>query len=117
MLNYEIALLVGILPATACIIVILLALVIIPLMIYQWHNRRLARTSHARATTELFKHLIEDSYNPEKMGSTAECSICLDTFIPGSTQVTILPCNAQHSFHSKCIKTWLAEKHLCPLDK
>ena len=44
-------------------------------------------------TKELFKTLIEEPYNPEKMGPNKECSICLDEFIIGETQVTILPCN------------------------
>ena len=83
MLSYEICMFVGIMPASACIICLLLALVILPLMVYQWHNKRLARTAHARATKELFKWLIEDSYNPLKMGSTSECSICLDVYVEG----------------------------------
>ena len=110
MLTYEVALVAGILPATACIICVLVAIVVIPMMVISWNNRRLARTSHARASKELFKWLIEEPYNPEKMGTTAECSICLDTYEVGVTLVTMLPCIAQHTFHTKCIKTWLSEK-------
>jgi hypothetical protein len=117
MLNFEITMVVGILPATACVIIIVLAFILIPILLYQCHVKRRERFSHARATKELFKWLLEDVYDPEKMGQVSECSICLDTYIIGVTKVTLLPCQGQHSFHTECIKQWFKDKHICPLDK
>ena len=44
----------------------------------------------------------------------AECSICLEDFKEGD-DVSPLPCDNRHYFHTKCIKDW-AHSHLyCPL--
>ena len=117
MLNFEITMIVGILPATACVIIIVIILILVPIMLYVCYQKRQARNSHGRATKELFKWLIEEPYDPEKMGQTSECSICMDTYVAVVTKVTLLPCNGQHSFHTECIKQWFKDKHTCPIDR
>ena len=48
-------------------------------------------------------------------GAAAEtCCICMEEMEVGST-VTMLPC--AHSYHSECIRSWLAVDKRCPIDK
>ena len=44
----------------------------------------------------------------------SECSICLGEF-GAVDQVTPLPCDKRHYFHTKCIKEWARQKFHCPL--
>ena len=41
-----------------------------------------------------------------------DCTVCLECHQPGE-EVRRLPCS--HSFHKKCIDSWLLEKRKCPL--
>ncbi|KAK9468867.1 hypothetical protein V1512DRAFT_258103 [Lipomyces arxii] len=54
---------------------------------------------------------------PEKLwGSSAECVICLEDYVPGQSRVMQLPCG--HEFHSACITPWLTlRKRTCPICK
>jgi len=42
------------------------------------------------------------------------CAICLEPYVLGDT-VRTLPCF--HSFHTRCIDTWICSKGTCPIDK
>jgi len=44
------------------------------------------------------------------------CTICLGDF-ETSDDVTALPCNVKHTFHTPCITNWLKERNICPLCK
>ena len=44
----------------------------------------------------------------------SECAICLCEF-KEDQEVTPLPCDIRHYFHTECIKNWLKEKTKCPL--
>ena len=43
-----------------------------------------------------------------------ECRICLEDFKSGDN-VSPLPCNKRHYFHTSCIKDWTKYKLYCPL--
>jgi hypothetical protein len=46
--------------------------------------------------------------------NNADCCICLGCFELGE-MLTCLPCDAKHSFHAGCIRTWLERQNSCPL--
>eukprot|EP00826_Nyctotherus_ovalis_P009457 TRINITY_DN12502_c0_g1_i4.p3 TRINITY_DN12502_c0_g1~~TRINITY_DN12502_c0_g1_i4.p3 ORF type:complete len:100 (+),score=19.14 TRINITY_DN12502_c0_g1_i4:305-604(+) len=44
------------------------------------------------------------------------CSICL-LFFQKDEQLTYLPCDPRHHFHTRCIETWLEQDSKCPICK
>ena len=53
-------------------------------------------------------------YDPEKFKTYNECIICTVEF-NSEAQITPLPCNIKHYFHTECITEWLKKKPECPL--
>ncbi len=43
-----------------------------------------------------------------------ECVICLELF-KDQAEVTYLPCDPRHHFHTACIETWLYNYLKCPI--
>ncbi len=43
-----------------------------------------------------------------------ECAICTNEYTE-EDDITPLPCNVSHYFHTSCIETWLKQKTECPL--
>jgi len=44
-------------------------------------------------------------YDNEKFSSQRECAICCAEF-DQTSQITPLPCNIKHYFHTQCIEIW-----------
>lgn len=53
-------------------------------------------------------------YDPDLFKSYTECAICCEEFNQ-DIQVTPLPCNVNHYFHTHCITKWLETNQVCPL--
>lgn len=49
----------------------------------------------------------------ESGGDDGTCNICLDALGEGD-EVTVMPCNGLHKYHSSCLKTWLKSGSTCP---
>lgn len=66
----------------------------------------------------LRKHMW--SANRRVVEADGTCAICMIEYQKGS-KVFMLPCQARHVFHNKCIRTWLGQKaedtRVCPLDR
>src|ERR1035437_7877775 len=43
-----------------------------------------------------------------------DCAICLIPYVK-SDQITYLPCDPRHNFHSRCIEPWLMQDSKCPI--
>ena len=43
-----------------------------------------------------------------------ECAICLLPF-ERRQQITYLPCDPRHHFHSNCVEPWLIQDSKCPI--
>lgn len=54
---------------------------------------------------------VSTSYNSV---NCQDCSICLEGFVEHEN-VTNLPCDLKHCFHTECIKKWLEKQNSCPL--
>ena len=58
--------------------------------------------------------IIARKYNSEDFKAHSECAICMMAF-EEDEEVTPLPCNPGHYFHSPCITRWLTENNTCPI--
>ena len=55
-------------------------------------------------------------FNWNKFSDHEECTICMEAFTDAD-QVTPLPCDRRHYFHTSCIQQWSAHNNSCPLCK
>ena len=62
----------------------------------------------------MIQGLTNRKFEPAVFKSMSECGICMVEYTE-SDEITPLPCNVNHYFHSECFKTWLNEKQECPL--
>lgn len=60
--------------------------------------------------------LFRVQFNSNVFQAQESCMICLEDFDEDS-QVTPLPCDIRHYFHTSCIEEWLHINACCPLCK
>jgi len=60
--------------------------------------------------------MMKGKYNPEEHVDDKECIICMVDYVE-QDDITPLPCNPKHFFHSACIENWLKSNNSCPLCK
>lgn len=75
------------------------------------------RNTQGAADTEIARlplHQLTEADIQRRKGDEAVCAICLEPFVVNEVTRTI-PC--LHSFHQKCIDTWLKSKASCPVCK
>ena len=58
--------------------------------------------------------LVKTKYNPDDFKTHTECAICFCEF-GEDDEVSPLPCNTNHYFHTECIQTWIKENPSCPM--
>ena len=58
--------------------------------------------------------LMRTSWNNQVFRTQESCAICLVDY-DEDCQVTPLPCDIRHYYHTECIELWLATKTVCPL--
>lgn len=51
----------------------------------------------------------------ERLQEHSECTVCMKPYKVGS-EVKMLP-GCGHTFHTRCIDTWLRQKGICPIDR
>ena len=78
------------------------------------NRRRRRRGNIASAIMNQSELAIKRLYNPVDFKEHSECSICTSEFTKDS-EVTPLPCNPGHYFHSACLIVWLRKSNTCPL--
>lgn len=49
----------------------------------------------------------------ENMSGTVDCVVCLESFEAGDRCRLLPPC--RHSFHAKCVDSWLLKCSVCPI--
>ena len=64
----------------------------------------------------LITNLFKKRFDYKVFTKTKECAICLEEFTD-SSEVTPLPCDVRHYFHTECIRGWLQQSDQCPLCK
>ena len=74
------------------------------------------QTNLQRQNTSANLSKLSRYFDWTKFNDHEECSICLEPFT-ASDQVTPLPCDKRHYFHSNCIQEWSQNHNDCPLCK
>jgi hypothetical protein len=59
---------------------------------------------------------LKIKFDPEIFKHENLCSICLLEYNQ-ENEITVLPCDARHYFHSECITQWLDRHGDCPICK
>ena len=105
---------------------ITIILILIPAYFIYGGNRTIDETeSHLQDSTMrrwgsrpsiIIRKLGNSSYNKKKQAGQNTCAICIDQFTD-KCQITVLPCDVRHYFHTKCIQQWLERETNCPLCK
>lgn len=74
---------------------------------------RLRASARARNLELMASTERTESTEPTEPIQAPECAICMETLSENSSRITALVC--AHTFHSRCIKTWLEQKTCCPI--
>ena len=89
-----------------------------PCMFATWCNVYRALTAdrysdiddkHNKVVAQVIQGLTNRKFEPAVFKSMSECGICMVEYTE-SDEITPLPCNVNHYFHSECLRTWLNEK-------
>jgi len=64
---------------------------------------------------DVISNIVKDKFKPGEYGDT-ECTICMVDYEPND-EITPLPCDGRHFFHTTCIENWLKNNNSCPLCK
>ena len=89
-----------------------------PFVIYKLHTRATKDKDSLSRKVGQIKLLPKVCYNRNYHTSMTFCTICMDNFKNAKSQITYLPCDARHYFHTKCVSTWLLlQNSVCPLCK
>ncbi len=62
------------------------------------------------------ERLPRGKYEADNRGWKQRCIICMEGF-RDQEDVTFLPCDPRHHFHSGCIEAWLIRHPQCPICK
>lgn len=68
----------------------------------------------AAADEGTMQALIRRQFTASKFKSQTECIICMSEYT-NDDEVTPLPCNESHYFHTACLEQWMQTKSECPL--
>jgi len=79
-LNYEVAIVFGLISATYVLLVGLFMLLFIPVFIYMYCKMARERVEEEECLTMLRNSLVQKRYNPNIFWHSYECPICLDEF-------------------------------------
>jgi E3 ubiquitin-protein ligase DOA10 len=60
--------------------------------------------------------LAKQKFNANVNVAFETCAICLMEFT-AEDEITPLPCDEKHYFHTSCIEEWLKNNNICPLCK
>jgi len=64
---------------------------------------------------KIMQGILQKNFDPKVDTLMADCSICMAEF-DEKDDVTCLPCNETHYFHTECVAKWIREgKNNCPL--
>ena len=105
---------IGYMTMFKCCLYSMIACIGIPCLYF--YIRRQERGDHRAIENNVMTDLAVSKFGDlvRNNDSNTNCIICFEDFTE-EDKVTVLPCNAKHSFHEKCIKSWLSTKNTCPL--
>jgi hypothetical protein len=88
---------------------------VVPVALDWNESEKLRRKSYTKGKLRSDK-LQKMDFDPEIFNFNEDCGICLCGFKEGD-QITVLPCDPRHYFHSFCIMEWLDGNGIreCPI--
>lgn len=101
-------------PAILMTILLCVGLCCLPCIITSLKEYCRASREEQREKFAVLDGLIKTKYNPDDFKAHKDCAICFCEF-GSDDQVSPLPCNSNHYFHSECIQTWIKENPSCPM--
>ena len=113
-LNYQLAFFYTMVYGLLVALVLLCLICLSPAIYREIRNRREARRAEEEQATGVLNGLTKMFFDSSKFQSFTECVICSVEF-NAEAQVTPLPCNVNHYFHTACISKWLETNQNCPL--
>lgn len=81
--------------------------------------RRAQQPQWVQAAPQVVQNLYKAKYQQfSRQGQAGEnaCPICLVDYTE-EDEITPLPCDDRHFFHSDCIQGWLDKNNICPMCK
>lgn len=108
-LNYEAVVVFGIFPAFLCFVIMGLLCIAAPFIILMFYRNRQAEMAHVNRTKRLIKSMVRQKWNQQLFKNADQaCIVCLIDFDQDS-EVTPLPCDVRHYFHTHCIEEWFRQ--------
>lgn len=95
-------------------ILLLIGICCLPCIITELRATLRASAEERKEKLGVINGLIKRNYNEEDFRKHTECVICMCEFGPDD-EVSPLPCNIGHYFHSVCIQSWIKENPTCPM--
>ncbi len=100
---------------------VLILIVIVPLSICTYYSVTEMATKlkikQEEQSQRIIKQLVKKQYSCKQFTFQKQCPICMSDF-ENEHQVTPLPCNVKHYFHTECISVWIKakpERLVCPI--
>lgn len=64
----------------------------------------------------MIESVVKRKFDANVFKNMNECAICMEEF-NSESEITPLPCDIRHYFHSECISNWFHTNTTCPLCK
>ena len=71
------------------------------------------RPQWSAAPQRIIQNLTRVRFDPQVFQNEENCAICLEKF-QEQDEITPLPCDRRHYFHTQCIIDWLKNNNTCP---
>ena len=114
--NYLMIVLIGFVNGMLISMLLVLVICCSPCICMMISNENRRRSEMEEMKDTVINNLYKTSFKRELFQQNDECAICLDQFSE-DCEVTPLPCDIRHYFHSHCIEDWIKENNICPLCK
>ena len=108
-------LLFGFMTMLKCCAVTTVFLCFCPQFMRAWRNRGRVDAAWVPTNANLVRKMMKKKFDPTAHSET-ECIICMVDY-EANDNITPLPCDERHYFHSECIENWLKNNNSCPLCK
>ena len=108
--NYYVLLIWTSIPAVILTLSLVCCVACTPCIIKDLHGAFIERASR----NAVVNAVVRSKFNPEDFKEHTECAICMNEFAENE-DVTPLPCNSAHYFHTECITPWLKTNNTCPM--
>lgn len=115
-LNYEVVIIFGVFPALVTSFFLTMGVLCAPYIFYIIYQNRQHENYQLNMSKRMVSALFRVKYDANVFQTQDSCMICLVDFDEDS-QVTPLPCDIRHYFHTSCIEQWLMINASCPLCK